>query len=75
MLYESEVSNLVNKWIDRSAEYSFSDNYRTALQECAYELNHLIEKSFQDEVEAHDYFAQQEADAYLSTIEAHEQPS
>jgi hypothetical protein len=49
--------------------------YRDALGECIYELNCLITKTLQDEMteqDALDYLLSQEADSYLSSMEAHE---
>lgn len=71
MIYPSDLSNLVSSWNIR-ANRGMPKDYEIAVRECMYDLNRLIKKSFNEEIEAKEAFEQQIADDYLSTIEAHE---
>ena len=72
MIYISDVQQLADKWTERMNNPSQSFDYKTALSECIYELNQLINKTLLDELteeEARDYLLSQEADSYLSSEE------
>ena len=84
MIQLSDVNKLLNKWNERLNYYKqFSDplsiSYRDALEECAYELQRLVDDTldeiFMDSIppeEVQQYLLEQEADSYLSSSEAHE---
>ena len=72
MISISDVQQLADKWTERMNNPSQSFDYKTALSECIYELNQLINKTLLDELteeEARDYLLSQEADEYLSSEE------
>lgn len=72
MISISDVQQLADKWTERMNNPSQSFDYKTALSECIYELNQLINRTLLDELieeEARDYLLSQEADEYLSSEE------
>lgn len=72
----TDLQNLISQWTERMGDNTQPLPYRDALGECIYELNCLINKVLQDEMmteqDALDYILSQEADSYLSSLEAHE---
>lgn len=72
----TDLRNLISQWTERMGNNAQPLPYRDALGECIYELNCLINKVLQDEMmteqDALDYILSQEADSYLSSLEAHE---
>lgn len=74
MVYISDLQQLVSQWTERMNNNQ-PQSYKDALGECIYELNCLISKTLLDEMteqDALDYLMSQEADSYLSCMEAHE---
>lgn len=75
MVYITDLQNLISQWVERVGNAAYDSPYREGLSECAYELNCLINKTLIDSMtrqDALDYILSQEADSYLSSIEAHE---
>jgi hypothetical protein len=71
----TDLQKLISQWTERMGNTTHPLPYRDALGECIYELNCLITKTLQDEMteqDALDYLLSQEADSYLSSMEAHE---
>lgn len=71
----TDLQNLISQWTERMGDNTQPLPYRDALGECIHELNCLINKVLQDEMteqDALDYILSQEADSYLSSLEAHE---
>lgn len=75
MIYISDIQQLADKWADRMNNPTQSFDYKNALSECIYELNQLIGKTLCEamtEQDAIDSILSQEADNYLSSMEAHD---
>ena len=72
MIFESDIQDLIQSWIERSQSSIYPDEYQKATAECAFELQCTLDKLFNEEVEAREYFNSLEADNYLASIEAHE---
>lgn len=86
MVYESDIVGLLSLWLKRLKEGDHPSPYKDALEECRYELNELLENSlvkesvpqdysFFDDLpseEIQQYLLEQQADAYLASLEAHE---
>lgn len=71
MIYINDLQNLVDEWQKRMKNPEQPDSYKNALFDCIYELNGIINHSIQEEMSYQDYL-EQEADNYLSSMEAHE---
>lgn len=71
MIYVNELQQLLAGWNERLNNPVQSSSYKDALSDCIYDLNQLINHSIEEEFDYKDFLAC-EADAYLSTIEAHE---
>ena len=56
MIYISDLQELVSVWQDRLDNYFYPLAYRDAVSECIYELNNLINKSIEEEIESEDTF-------------------
>ena len=72
MIYISDVQQLADTWTERMNNPTQSFDYKTALSECIYDLNQLINKTLLDELteeDARQYMLEQEADSYLSSEE------
>ena len=71
MICISDLQQLVDRWQERHDSCLYPQSYKDALLDCIYEVNQLVNRSINEELSYQDYL-QQEADSYLSTIEAHE---
>jgi hypothetical protein len=72
MIYVNDVQQLADKWTERMNNPTQSFDYKTALSECIYDLNQLINKTLLDELteeDARQYLLEQDADSYLSSEE------
>lgn len=72
MVYISDLQQLVSQWLERMGNPIQSFEYKNALNECVDDLNNLIEKSLEEEIDYKEAMESWEADNYLSSIEAHE---
>ena len=72
MINVADLQNLIDSWQERVDSPVQPFSYKNALLECIYDLNRIISQSIEEEMTYQD-FLQQEADAFLSSIEAHEQ--
>lgn len=72
MIYISDLQQLVSQWLERMGNPIQSFEYKNALNECVDDLNNLIEKSLEEEIDYKEAMESWEADNYLSSIEAHE---
>lgn len=75
MIHVSDLQQLINSWQARVDSPVHPSSYKDGVMDCIYELNQLINHSILNEFteeDARDYFLSQEADNYLSTMEAHE---
>lgn len=79
MAHPTNINNLLHIWQGRLQDSQFSTEYREAIGDCIYELQEVLNYSWQEEYinslppeEVEQYLHEQEADSYLSTIEAHE---
>lgn len=72
MIYESSCTKLISEWVERSQNQKYSDDYRKAIAECAFELECTINSLIEEEFNINQYLNEQEADTYLSSMEAHE---
>ena len=71
MIYVSDLQHLISQWTDRMRNHAHPSSYRDAISECIYELSKVINSSIEEELSYQDFLSQQ-ADDYLSTMEAHE---
>ena len=71
MVTVSDLQQLVSKWQKRVDSPIQPFAYKTGISECIFELNQLIDQSIEEELTYQD-FLDQEADRYLSSVEAHE---
>lgn len=72
MIYVNDVQQLADKWTERMNNPTQSFDYKTALSECIYDLNQLINKTLLNELteeDARQYLLEQDADSYLSSEE------
>jgi len=72
------IESLISQWEQRIAQ-STDNSYKDALGECVYELRNCINETFQEDFlnsvppeEIEQWLLEQEADAYLASMEAHE---
>lgn len=72
MIYPSDIYKITSQWTERIGNSSYPQPYRDALMECCNELNSLVDKSIEEEVDYQDYLDSVDADNHLSSIEAHE---
>jgi hypothetical protein len=66
MIYVSDIQQLADRWTERMNNPAQSFEYRTALSECIYDLNQLINKTLLDEM------TEEDAAEYFSNIEPEE---
>lgn len=81
MIQESSITTLFSQWQSLISSPDCPEEYRSAVLNCIHDLQQLI-TSGEDSLgqylsslpskEVEEYLLQQEADDYLSTIEAHE---
>lgn len=78
MIDSKPIESLINQWKQRM-EQDAEMSYKDALGECIYELEYCINEIFQEDFlnsvppeEIEQWLLEQEADAYLSSMEAHE---
>lgn len=79
MLIDSKpIESLIDQWKQRMNN-STDASYKDALGECIYELGYCMNEIFQEDFlnsvppeEVEQWLLEQEADAYLSSMEAHE---
>lgn len=71
MLYPSDITQLINQWSDRITNYNSNSEYADGIRDCIFDLNNLLLDSYEEE-DSYQEFLSQQADNYLSTIEAHE---
>lgn len=72
MFYTEDINKLISEWIERSQEDKYTDDYKKAIAECAFELQSMLDILFSQEIEARQYLDEIYADNYLSTQEAHD---
>ena len=53
MVYLSDIQNLISEWTDRLEVISYPQSYRDALNECIYDLDTLVTKAIEDELDAY----------------------
>ena len=71
MINVSDLQQVITKWQGRVNSPTQPFAYKTGISECIFELNQLIDHSVEEELTYQD-FLEQEADRYLSSMEAHE---
>lgn len=59
MICVSDVQQLIHDWTERLGNPAQPSPYKDALSECIYELNNLINRSIQEELDYQDYLEQQ----------------
>ena len=52
MIYLSDIQELISDWTDRLDNPTYPQSYRDALGECIYDLNTMIVKSVEEEMDA-----------------------
>lgn len=79
MVHSTNINDLLHAWQNKLQNNHLSSEYKDALNDCLYDLQEVLKYSWQEEFldslpseEAEQYLLEQEADNYLSTIEAHE---
>lgn len=72
MINMSDINALITQWTQRLGNLTYPQAYRDALLECSYELNKLLTNSIDEEIKAREMIDEQQADEYLSSLEAHE---
>ena len=75
MIYPSDLQHLCTSWSERISDHNYPPDYRDALSECLFDINSLIDKTVMDEMtekDAMDYILSQQADTYLSSMEAYD---
>lgn len=72
MVYINDLQQIVSIWLERVKNPSQPFEYKNALNECIDDLNSLIEKSIEEEIDYKDALESWEADEFLSSMEAHE---
>lgn len=75
MICIADLQKIINNWQERMGNQSHPFDYRTAIAECIFDLNTLINNELLEmmtEEDAREYLLSQDADAYLSSMEAHE---
>lgn len=72
MFYTEDINKLISEWIKRSQEDKYTDDYKKAIAECAFELQCMLDILFSQECEVRQYLDEIDADNYLATQEAHD---
>ena len=72
MIYAGDLQKVISQWLERMDNPSQPFEYKTALNECIDDLNHVIEKSIEEELDYKDAIESWEADNFLASLEAHE---
>ena len=72
MIYAGDLQKVESQWLERMDNPSQHIEYKTALNECIDDLNHVIEKSIEEELDYKDAIESWEADNFLASLEAHE---
>ena len=73
MICVSDLQQLISSWQERMSKQAHPFEYKSALSECIYDLNQLINHSIEEELDYKEMLDSWEADNYLSSIEAHEE--
>ena len=71
MISVFDLQQVITKWQNRASSPAQPFAYKTGISECIFELNQLIDHSVEEEL-TYQEFLDQEADRYLSSVEAHE---
>lgn len=71
MISVFDLQQIITKWQERADSPTQPFAYKTGISECIFEVNQLIDQSIEEELTYQD-FLDQEADRYLSSVEAHE---
>lgn len=71
MILVSDLQQLISTWQERANNSSQPFDYKNGVGECIFDLSHLITHSIDEELDYQD-FLEQEADSYLSSMDAHE---
>ena len=58
MLYESDVSDLLEKWKNRLSMIAISQEYKDGIRDCMYDLKNVRDKQFEEEALAQESFEQ-----------------
>lgn len=56
MIYVSDLNNLISQWTERLRDDSYPPQYRDALFECCYDLDNLVKKALDEEIESEEAF-------------------
>lgn len=58
MLYESDITGLIDQWKDRAESCSIEQSYKDGINDCIYDLLSLLDKISADESLAQESFDQ-----------------
>jgi len=61
MIYEEDLKSLIDDWQKRLKDKTQPFSYRDALGECIMELNNILKKSEEDDLDYIDYLKDKEA--------------
>lgn len=72
MIYVSDLNSLINKWYKKGFQQYKTLEYQEAIAECISDIEELITKTINEEIDYRQAMEEIAADDYLSSMEAHE---
>ena len=72
MICVSDLQGVISQWLERLDNPSQPFEYKNGINECINDLNQLIDRSLQEEMDYHDMLLEQEAEEYFSNMEPEE---
>ena len=72
MIYVSDLNSLINKWHKKGFQQYKTLEYQEAIAECISDIEELITKTINEEIDYRQAMEEVAADDYLSSMEAHE---
>lgn len=72
MNYITELQHLVLVWLERMSNPEQPVPYKDAINECIYDLNSVIDKAIEEQLDYQQILAESAADDYWSSMEAYE---
>lgn len=72
MIYEGDLTILSQMWEERLRNPELDTSYKDAVKDCLYEMNSFVNAMSEFDEDTQKYLDEQNADAYLSSMESHE---
>lgn len=72
MIYPCDLQDLIASWGSRAKTVGYTDDYKEALAECAFELETILSNSNREEEIVKEAYQEMLAQDYLGSLEAHQ---